>query len=88
MQHLGTLTGTGNARLGEEYIGSVRYTINVSVSQQIKAGYGTIEAANAVLHKIMNAGVAATIDVEDGGTVDVLITKWDVTSGRAEVSTN
>lgn len=87
MQHLGTLTGTGAVRLGDEPIGTVHYTIRVYLVRHLPDGRGTIEADGGVLDRIMNAGTAATIELEDGGTVDVLISNWAALTELAEVRT-
>ena len=87
MRHLGTLERTGAVRLGDEPIGTVDYAINFYATPHLKDGQGTIEGGSAVLYKIMNAGVAATLELEGGDTVDFLISNWNIHEDRADIAT-
>ena len=90
MRHLLSLSGTGHVRIGEESVGSVSYTIDAFEIEigGLKNGRGSVEAESAILHKIMNSRVTPTLELETGGTVDFLITNWNVASGIAHIATS
>ncbi len=87
MQHVGSLTGLGYVRIGEERVGPVHYTIRVYQERYLKDGRGKIKGESAVLHKIINAE-RAVLELEEGGTVTILIHRWDVLRDRADIRTS
>lgn len=87
MQHLGSLTGTGYVRVGEERLGPVHYTIRVYQVRHLKDGRGDIEGENADLWKIANAD-QAVLELEENGTVTILIDHLNALGNRASIVTS
>ena len=87
MRHLGTLSGTGQARIGDELVGPIGYTIRVYRDRNLKDGRGEITAEEPAIHKIFEAG-SAILELEGGGSVEILVSHWDVMSGTADIRTS
>ena len=86
MKRLQTLTGTGYVHVGEERVSPVRYTLGVYQDRHLIDCRGDLEGENADLWKIANAD-EAVLELEDDGTVTILIDHWNALGNHASIVT-
>jgi len=83
MVHLGTIEGYGQIIAGGDELGEVGYSISGFRPRQIKEFRGYLTGPNNVLMAVMKAR-GVILCLEDGQTVDIIVTRYSVLSDRAE----
>lgn len=85
MTRLGTIKGTGQVLSGDEMLGEAEYSISVYESRNLKEARGHISADDDLLWAIFQLDGHATLRLEDGGSIDFLITNMAIGVGPAEI---
>ncbi len=84
MVHLGTIEGYGQIIAGGNDLGEVGYSISVFRPRQLTEARGHITGPGSILMAAMQAR-GATLRLEGGETVDVIVTNYRMPSDRAEI---
>ena len=84
MAYLGTIRGRATITVGDNDIGEVGYSISVFRPRQLTEARGHITGPGSILMAAMQAR-GATLRLEGGETVDVIVTNYRMPSDRAEI---
>ena len=85
MTHLGTIEGYGQIFAASKDLGEVGYSISVFQPRFMKEAHGYITGPPKVLREAFQAG-GAILALEDGKTVDVIVTNYTMPGDRADIT--
>ena len=87
MQHLGSISGTGELSAADETLGPARYEIDVYEDASRKLAVGRIEADDQLLLQTLHAD-ATTLQLSDGTNLAIKIRSHSPGTGEASFLVN